>query len=111
MNVSQALISVSDKRGVLDFARELSALGIKLLSTGGTASLLREASTGTWLLWLVGLAITIAIDVTFGVFRADSNLFDHPPAGDQPLGVARRGVAIVTLLFFVLLFMPRPIGL
>ena len=43
MNVSQALISVSDKRGVLDFARELSALGIKLLSTGGTASLLREA--------------------------------------------------------------------
>ncbi len=48
MNVTQALISVSDKRGVLDFARELSALGIKLLSTGGTASLLREA----------GLAVT-----------------------------------------------------
>ncbi|NLF52902.1 MAG: bifunctional phosphoribosylaminoimidazolecarboxamide formyltransferase/IMP cyclohydrolase, partial [Thauera phenolivorans] len=48
MNVTQALISVSDKRGVLDFARELSELGIKLLSTGGTASLLREA----------GLAVT-----------------------------------------------------
>ena len=43
MNVTQALISVSDKRGVLDFSRKLSALGIKLLSTGGTASLLREA--------------------------------------------------------------------
>ena len=43
MNVTQALISVSDKRGVLDFARELTGLGIKLLSTGGTASLLREA--------------------------------------------------------------------
>jgi len=43
MNVTQALISVSDKRGVLEFARELSALGVKLLSTGGTASLLREA--------------------------------------------------------------------
>ena len=43
MNVTQALISVSDKRGVLDFARALSALGVKLLSTGGTASLLREA--------------------------------------------------------------------
>ncbi len=43
MNVTQALISVSDKRGVLDFARELSALGIKLLSTGGTAKLLRES--------------------------------------------------------------------
>ena len=43
MTVTQALISVSDKRGVLDFARELSALGIRLLSTGGTASLLRDA--------------------------------------------------------------------
>lgn len=84
---------------------------LMLLALVITASLLREASTGTWLLWLVGLAITIAIDVAFGVFRADSNLFDHPPAGDQPLGFARRGVAIVTLLFFVLLFMPRPIGL
>jgi phosphoribosylaminoimidazolecarboxamide formyltransferase / IMP cyclohydrolase len=39
----QALISVSDKTGVLDFARELHTLGIKLLSTGGTAKLLLEA--------------------------------------------------------------------
>ena len=38
-----ALISVSDKTGVLDFARELHALGIKLVSTGGTASLLTDA--------------------------------------------------------------------
>ena len=35
-----ALISVSDKRGVVDFARQLTALGFRLLSTGGTASLL-----------------------------------------------------------------------
>ena len=48
MNITQALISVSDKRGVLDFARALNAMGIKLLSTGGTAKLLREA----------GLAVT-----------------------------------------------------
>ena len=39
----QALISVSDKTGVLDFAKELHALGVKLLSTGGTAKLLAEA--------------------------------------------------------------------
>ncbi|MFN3884769.1 MAG: bifunctional phosphoribosylaminoimidazolecarboxamide formyltransferase/IMP cyclohydrolase [Rhodocyclaceae bacterium] len=43
MKVNQALISVSDKRGVVDFARELAALGIELLSTGGTAKLLRDA--------------------------------------------------------------------
>ena len=38
-----ALISVSDKTGVLEFARALSALGVKLLSTGGTAKLLAAA--------------------------------------------------------------------
>ncbi|KRB24188.1 bifunctional phosphoribosylaminoimidazolecarboxamide formyltransferase/IMP cyclohydrolase [Rhizobacter sp. Root16D2] len=39
----QALLSVSDKTGVLDLARELHALGCKLLSTGGTAKLLADA--------------------------------------------------------------------
>ena len=38
-----ALLSVSDKTGVLEFARALSALGIRLLSTGGTAKLLADA--------------------------------------------------------------------
>ena len=42
MNVTQALISVSDKSGVLEFARALHGMGIKLLSTGGTAALLRQ---------------------------------------------------------------------
>ena len=38
-----ALLSVSDKTGVLDLARELHAQGVRLLSTGGTAKLLAEA--------------------------------------------------------------------
>lgn len=38
-----ALISVSDKTGVLDFAKALHALDIKLISTGGTAKLLADA--------------------------------------------------------------------
>ena len=38
-----ALISVSDKTGVVDLARGLHALGAKLLSTGGTARLLADA--------------------------------------------------------------------
>jgi phosphoribosylaminoimidazolecarboxamide formyltransferase/IMP cyclohydrolase len=41
--VTQALLSVSDKRGAVDFARGLAQLGVKLLSTGGTAKLLRDA--------------------------------------------------------------------
>ena len=43
MKLAQALISVSEKRGVVDLARALTGLGIKLLSTGGTAKLLRDA--------------------------------------------------------------------
>lgn len=40
--IKQALISVSDKTGVLDFARALSAQGVNILSTGGTAKLLAD---------------------------------------------------------------------
>ncbi|HMZ78006.1 MAG TPA: bifunctional phosphoribosylaminoimidazolecarboxamide formyltransferase/IMP cyclohydrolase, partial [Zoogloea sp.] len=54
MKVTQALLSVSDKRGVVEFARELSALGIQLLSTGGTAKSLRDA----------GLPVTDVSDYT-----------------------------------------------
>lgn len=41
--MTTALISVSDKTGVVDFARGLHALGVTLLSTGGTAKLLADA--------------------------------------------------------------------
>jgi phosphoribosylaminoimidazolecarboxamide formyltransferase/IMP cyclohydrolase len=40
--VSRALISVSDKNGIVDFARALQELNIELLSTGGTFRLLKE---------------------------------------------------------------------
>ena len=43
IRVRRALISVSDKTGVADFARELAAAGVEILSTGGTAAALREA--------------------------------------------------------------------
>jgi phosphoribosylaminoimidazolecarboxamide formyltransferase / IMP cyclohydrolase len=54
VKVRTALISVSDKNGVLDFARELAALGVSLISTGGTAQLLQSA----------GLAVKTVEDVT-----------------------------------------------
>lgn len=42
MTVSRALISVSDKTGIVEFAKSLNDLGIELLSTGGTYKLLKE---------------------------------------------------------------------
>ncbi len=43
MAVERALISVFDKTGIADFAKRLASLRIEILSTGGTAKLLREA--------------------------------------------------------------------
>jgi len=43
IRVRRALISVSDKTGVAEFAKTLAAQGVEILSTGGTASALREA--------------------------------------------------------------------
>jgi len=42
LKIKRALISVSDKTGLVDFARQLSKFGVEILSTGGTAKLLRD---------------------------------------------------------------------
>ncbi len=52
--VQRALLSVTDKTGLVDFARELASHGIELVSTGGTARALREA----------GLAVKDISDLT-----------------------------------------------
>jgi hypothetical protein len=41
--ITRALISVSDKSGLIDFARGLANLGVEILSTGGTAKALAQA--------------------------------------------------------------------
>ena len=53
-SVRRALISVSDKTGLIDLARALDARGIELLSTGGSAAMIREA----------GLPVRDVADVT-----------------------------------------------
>jgi phosphoribosylaminoimidazolecarboxamide formyltransferase / IMP cyclohydrolase len=50
----RAILSVSDKTGVVDFARQLAARGVELVSTGGTAKVLQTA----------GLAVTGISEVT-----------------------------------------------
>jgi len=42
MKITRALISVSDKTGLAAFAKELSAMGVEIISTGGTAKLLQK---------------------------------------------------------------------
>lgn len=52
--IKQALLSVSDKTGIVEFARGLARFGVALISTGGTAKLLRQA----------GLEVTEVADYT-----------------------------------------------
>jgi membrane-associated protease RseP (regulator of RpoE activity) len=69
-----------------------------------------HASPLLWGAWFVGLAVLLAMEVKGGVLRKHT-LLDHPATGAEPLGRGRAIVAIVTLLFFVLLFMPTPIAM
>ncbi len=54
MKIQRALVSVSDKTGLVPFMQGLAALGVEILSTGGTAAALREA----------GLKVTEVADYT-----------------------------------------------
>ena len=54
INIRRALLSVSDKTGIVELGRALASHGVELVSTGGTASALRDA----------GLAVRDISDLT-----------------------------------------------
>ncbi len=78
----RALLSVSDKSGLVDFARQLSARGVELISTGGTARALRDA----------GLVVADVSDVTRFPEMLDGRVKTLHPAVHGGL-LARRDLA------------------
>ncbi len=79
--VARALISVSDKTGVLEFCQELAQMGVELLSTGGTAKLLQDHN----------IAVTEVSDYTgFPEMMAGRVKTLHPKVHGGILG--RRGI-------------------
>lgn len=54
MKIKRALLSVSDKRGIVEFGKELAAMGVDIISTGGTMKVLHDA----------GVPVTAVQDVT-----------------------------------------------
>jgi membrane-associated protease RseP (regulator of RpoE activity) len=87
--------------------RAFGTLGLALL-----AGVLRDqTSVVVWGAWFVGLAVLVTMEVRWGALRASSTLMDHPATGAQRLLRGRAAVAILTLAFFALLFMPTPIAL
>ena len=87
--------------------RLFGAIGLALL-----AGLLRdETSPLAWSAWFLALGVLLLMEVRGGSLRPSSRLLDHPATGPEPLKWGRAAIAIVTLAFFALLFMPTPIGL
>lgn len=80
--IQRALLSVTDKTGLAEFARGLAGLGCELISTGGTARLLREA----------GLAVKDVSEVTGFPEILDGRVKTIHPAIAAGI-LARRGVA------------------
>ena len=85
MAIARALISVYDKTGIVEFARELASLSVEIVSTGGTAKLLREAGVAVrdvseltgWPEMLGGRVKTLHPKVHGGI------LFRRGKAGDR----------------------------
>jgi phosphoribosylaminoimidazolecarboxamide formyltransferase / IMP cyclohydrolase len=95
--VRRALLSVSDKTGVVELARSLDALGVELLSTGGTANAIREA----------GIVVRDVGDVTGFPEMMDGRVKTlHPAVHGGLLGragvddevMARHGIGRIDLL-------------
>jgi len=106
MAVERALISVYDKAGVVGFAKRLAALGIEILSTGGTAKLLRESGvkvkdvsefTG-WPEMLGGRVKTLHPKVHGGLLFRRGNADDRKQAAEH--GIAGIDLVAVNLYPF-----------
>ncbi len=99
MPVNRALVSVSDKRGIVPFARGLASLGVEILSTGGTADLLakegvpvRKVSDYTGAPEILdGRVKTLHPRIHGGILARR----DHP---DDMAELARQGIGLIDLV-------------
>lgn len=93
MPFERALISVYDKTGLVEFARELAALGIEIVSTGGTARLLRGAGIAArdvsdltgWPEMLAGRVKTLHPKVHGGILFQRSKAEDRKQAAEHAI--------------------------
>src|SRR5262244_3954261 len=106
MAVERALISVFDKTGVVEFARRLAALNIDILSTGGTAKLLREAGVAVrdvadftgWPEMLGGRVKTLHLKVHGGLLFRRKHAEDEKQAKEH--GISPIDLVVVNLYPF-----------
>lgn len=88
------------------FTRIVMLAGLVTLSSIGRT----DNKPIVWIGFFISLAFVIAMEVRAGTLRTHK-LFDHPPTGNEKLGIGRAAIAVVTLLMFIALFMPTPMSL
>jgi phosphoribosylaminoimidazolecarboxamide formyltransferase/IMP cyclohydrolase len=106
MAVERALLSVFDKTGIVEFAKRLAALKIEILSTGGTAKLLREAGVAVrdvsdftgWPEMLGGRVKTLHPKVHGGLLLRRKNAEDQKQAAEH--GISPIDLVVVNLYPF-----------
>jgi phosphoribosylaminoimidazolecarboxamide formyltransferase/IMP cyclohydrolase len=106
MAVERALISVFDKTGIVEFAKRIAALRIEILSTGGTAKLLRKAGVAVrdvsdftgWPEMLGGRVKTLHPKVHGGLLFRRKHAEDQKQAAEQ--GIAPIDLVVVNLYPF-----------
>jgi phosphoribosylaminoimidazolecarboxamide formyltransferase / IMP cyclohydrolase len=104
--IERALISVYDKTGVAEFARALASLGIEIISTGGTARLLREAGVAVrdvaeltgWPEMLGGRVKTLHPKVHGGILFQRGKAEDRKQAAEH--GIVAIDLVVVNLYPF-----------
>jgi membrane-associated protease RseP (regulator of RpoE activity) len=99
--------AVEDSHVMSIRVRVAGLIGLLALAWIGTE---RANTSFFWVGWFAGLALFIAMDVRGGFFKRHS-LLDHPTTGAEKLNLTRAIIAVVTLAWFVLLFMPAPISI
>jgi membrane-associated protease RseP (regulator of RpoE activity) len=61
-----------------------------------------------WVAFASGLAVLVSLEARWGSLRPASRVLEHPTTSAAPLPLARTIVGVITLAFFLLLFMPTP---
>jgi membrane-associated protease RseP (regulator of RpoE activity) len=98
----------SEERPWLDNrTRVFATIGLALLAW----AFRDKTSPFLWGAWFLGLGVLLAMEARWGALRNTSALLDHPATGPHPLSFGRAAIAVLTLAFFALLFMPVPIAL
>ena len=106
MQIERAILSVSDKTGIVDLARALAAKGVEILSTGGTAKHLTEAGIAVTPIaaWsgapeILGGRVKTLTPKVFGAILHDRANADHV-ADVERLSIPRIDLVVVNLYPF-----------